>query len=168
MNRMKRRRLYYRLAAVLLSCFSGTFLLMPVANRVSQRNARIVLVSVGVLFWLTGIGGYTLLFLARRTDRRMGGKDERAKRKGIFPVNRAAVTLDIVFAVGVVILIAWSGQLFMQRYGAYVVLFVTTMAFHMRLLYGGWTDRGKKCSKGGMKDDRGEKKGTGREDAGHE
>ena len=54
MNRMKRRRLYYRLAAVLLSCFSGTFLLMPVANRVSQRNARIVLVSVGVLSWPAG------------------------------------------------------------------------------------------------------------------
>lgn len=167
MNQMKRQRLYYRLAAVLLSCLSCTYLLMPVANRVSHENARIVLVSVGMLFWLTGIGGYTLLFLARRTERRTGGKSERAKRKGIFPVNRVTVTLDIVFAAGVGILIVWSGKLFMQRYGAYVVLFVTTMAFHMRLLIGSRTDRERKSSKGGMKDDRGEKKGTKREDAGH-
>ena len=162
MNGTKRGRLYYRLAAVLLFCFSGTFLLMPVANWISQRNTRIVLVSVGVLFWLTGIGGYTLLFLAHRAEHRTGDKDGRQKRKGSFPANRVAVTLDIVIVVGVVVLIAWSGKLFMQRYGAYVVLFVTTMAFHMRLLIGSWPDRGRKCSKGGMKDDRGEKKGTGR------
>lgn len=142
MNQMKRRRLYYLLAAILLSCFSGTFLLMPVANRISQKNARIVLVSVGLLFWLTGIGGYTLLFLAHRIERRMGMKSERAKRKGIFPVNRVSAILDLVIAAGVVILIAWSGKLFMQRYGAYVVLFITTMAFHVRLLSGKNSPRG--------------------------
>lgn len=136
---MKKRRLYYKLAAVLLFCFSGTFLLMPVANGISQGNTRIALVAVGLLFWFTGIGGYTLLILAHRIGRRMGGKDEKAKRKDNFPVKRVTATLDIVIAVGVVILIAWSGKLFMQRYGAYVVLFITTMAFHMRLLIGNWT-----------------------------
>ncbi len=162
MKQMKRKRWYYRLAAILLSCFSGTFLLMPLAGRFSQENGRAVLTCVGVLFWITGIGGYTLLFLARRAERRMGGKDEGAKRTGVFPTNTAARILDIVFVLGVVILIAWSGKLFMQLYGAYVVLFVTTMAFHMRLLLGTWTDRGQKCSKGGMKNDRGGKKGIGR------
>ncbi len=158
MKQMKRKRWYYRLAAILLSCFSGTFLLMPLAGRFSQENGRAVLTCVGVLFWITGISGYTLLFLARRA----GGKDERVKRIGVFPINTLARILDIVFAVGVVILIGWSGKLFMQLYGAYVVLFITTMAFHMRLLLGIWTDRGQKCSKGGMKNDRGGKKGTGR------
>lgn len=167
MNQTERGRLYYLLAAILLFCFSCTFLIMPLTNRVSQNNARIVLVSVGMLFWLTGIGGYTFLFLTRRTERRRGGKDEGAKRKGIFPANRMAVILDLVFAVGVVVLIAWSGKLFMQRYGAYVVLFITTMAFHMRLLIGSRPDRGRKSSQGGMKNDQGEKKGTGREDEGH-
>ena len=162
MNRMKRKRWYYRLAAILLSCFSGTFLLMPLAGRFPQKNAKVVLACVGALFWITGIGGYTLLLLAHWAERRMDGKDERAKRTGIFPVNTAALILDIIFAVGVVILTLWSGKLFMQRYGAYVVLFVTTMAFHMRLLLGLWPDRGRKCSKGGMKNDRGGKKGTGR------
>lgn len=159
MKQMKRKRWYYRLAAILLSCFSGTFLLMPLAGRFSQENGRAVLTCVGVLFWITGISGYTLLFLARRAERRMG---ERVKRIGVFPVNTLARILDIVFAVGVVILIGWSGKLFMQLYGAYVVLFITTMAFHMRLLLGIWMDRGQKCSKGGMKNDRGGKKGTGR------
>lgn len=168
MNQMKKRRLYYLLAAILLSCFSATFLLMPVAGSISQKNARIALVSVGMLFWLTGIGGYTMLFLAHRTDRRMGGKDKGTKGKGIFPVNRVTVTLDIVVAVGAVLLIAWSGKLFMQRYGAYVVLFVTTMAFHMRLLIGSWSGGGRKSPKGFWKSDGGEKKDTGREDAGHE
>ena len=164
MNQMKRMRLYYRLAAILLFCFSGTFLIMPVANRISQENARIALASAGMLFWLTGIGGYTLLFLAHRTKRRMDGKDKKVKRKGIFPVNRVTAALDIVFAVGVVILIAWSGKLFMRRYGAYLVLFVTTMAFHMRLLISSWSDSGKKSPKGAMKSDQGGKKGNGRED----
>lgn len=131
-------------------------------RQVSPENAKVVLACVGALFWITGIGGYTLLLLAHRAERRMDGKDERAKRTGIFPVNTAALILDIIFAVGVVILTLWSGKLFMQRYGAYVVLFVTTMAFHMRLLLGLWPDRGRKCSKGGMKNDRGGKKGTGR------
>ena len=167
MNPMKKRRLYYLLAAILLSCFSGTFLLMPVAGNISQKNARIALVSVGMLFWLTGIGGYTMLFLAHRTDRKMDGKDKGTNGKGIFPVNRVKVTLDIVFAVGVVLLIAWSGKLFMQRYGAYVVLFVTTMAFHMRLLIGSWSGGGRKSSKDFMKSDRDEKKGGGGEDVGH-
>ncbi|MDE6516727.1 MAG: hypothetical protein K2L18_02610 [Acetatifactor sp.] len=168
MNQMKRRRLYYLLAAILLSCFSGTFLLMPVAGRISQKNARIALVAVGMLFWLTGIGGYALLFLAHRTDRRMGGKDKSTKGKGIFPVNWVTAALDIVFVLGVVLLIVWSGKLFMQRYGAYVVLFVTTMAFHMRLLIGSWSGGGRKSPKGFMKGDRSEKKDTGREDARHE
>ena len=167
MNQMKRLRLYYLLSAILLFCFSCTFLLMPVANMVSQENARIVLVSVGMLFWLTGIGGYTLLFLVHRIKRRMGGEEGMAKRKGIFPVNKAAVALDIVFGAGVVILIAWSGKLFMQRYGAYVVLFVTTMAFHMRLLIGRSSDRGGESSKSSMKGDQDEEKGGGGEDAGH-
>lgn len=162
MNQIKRKRLYYGLAAILLSCFSGTFLLMPLAGRFSRENGRAVLACVGALFWITGIGGYTLLFLARRAERRMGRKEEGAKRIGIFPVNTVARILDIVFAVGVVILIAWSGRLSMQLYGAYVVLFVTTMAFHMRLLLGTWTDRGRKCPKEGMKNDRGGKKGTKR------
>lgn len=164
MNQMKRLRLYYLLAAILLFCFSCTFLMMPVANRISPENARIALASVGVLFWLTGIGGYTLLFLAHGTKRRMGGKDEKVKRKGILSVNRVTAALDIVFVVGVVILIAWSGKLFMQRYGAYLVLFVTTMAFHMRLLIGSLSVSGKKSSKGSLKGDRGEKKGAGREE----
>ena len=162
MNQMKRMRLYYLLAAVLLSCFSGTFLLMPVTYRVSPENTRIALVSVGLLFWLTGIGGYTLLFLARRTRRRMAGKDGRAKRKGIFPTNRVAAALDIVFVVGVAILVAWSGKLFMQRYGAYVVLFITTMAFHLRLLIGSRPDREGKSPREFVKDDQGEKEGAGR------
>ena len=73
MNRMKRRRLYYRLAAVLLSCFSGTFLLMPVANRVSQRNARIVLVS----------DGYRRLYAALPgpQDRSQDGREGRKGKK---------------------------------------------------------------------------------------
>ena len=140
---------------------------MPVAYRISADNTRIALVSVGMLFWLTGIGGYTLLFLAHRIRRRTAGEDGREIRKGIFPVNGVTAALDIVFAAGVVILIAWSGKLFMQRYGAYVVLFVSTMAFHMRLLVGSWLGRGRKSPKGFMKDDRGEKKGAGREDTGH-
>ena len=83
---MKRKRWYYRLAAILLSCFSGTFLLMPLAGRFPQKNAKVVLACVGALFWITGIGGYTLLLLAYRAERRTDGKDERAKRTGIFPV----------------------------------------------------------------------------------
>ncbi|MCI9072777.1 MAG: hypothetical protein HFH80_08255 [Lachnospiraceae bacterium] len=160
MNQMKRKRLYYRSAAILLSCFSGTFLLMPLAGRFSQENARAVLACVGTLFWITGIGGYTLLLLAHRAERRMGGKDEGTKRTEIFPGKTLALILDLVFTVGVVILILWSGKLSMQRYGAYVVLFVTTMAFHMRLLLGARPDRGRKCSRGGMKNDRGGKKGA--------
>ena len=171
MNRMKRRRLYYLLSAILLFCFSGTFLLMPVAGRADRENVRAALGTVGVLFWLTGIGGYTLLVLARRLDagseraERKAGNKKRENTKPDFPVGRAAVALDIVVAAGVVTLLVWSGKWFMQRYGAYVVLFITTMAFHARLLIGSRPGRGSKSLQGeqkanqdGKAADQGEKK----------
>ena len=157
MNRMKRRRLYYLLSAILLFCFSGTFLLMPVAGRADRENVRAALGTVGVLFWLTGIGGYTLLVLARRLDagseraERKAGNKKRENTKPDFPVGRAAVALDIVVAAGVVTLLVWSGKWFMQRYGAYVVLFITTMAFHARLLIGSRPGRGSKSLQGEQK-----------------
>lgn len=169
MNQIKRRRLYHLLSAILLSCFSGTFLLMPVAGRVDQGNVRAALGLVGALFWLTGIGGYTLFFLARRRD----GKGERAektaekkkrekkKEKQGFTVDGVTVALDIVIVVGIVILLVWSGKLFMQRYGAYVVLFITTMAFHTRLLRGSRPDRGGKSPQEGKQTAQGEKADQG-------
>ena len=171
MNRMKRRRLYYLLSAILLFCFSGTFLLMPVAGRADRENVRAALGTVGVLFWLTGIGGYTLLVLARRLDagseraERKAGNKKRENTKPDFPVGRAAVALDIVVGAGGVTLLVWSGKWFMQRYGAYVVLFITTMAFHARLLIGSRPGRGSKSLQGeqkanqdGKAADQGEKK----------
>ena len=157
MNRMKRQRLYYLLSAILLFCFSGTFLLMPVAGRADRENVRAALGTVGVLFWLTGIGGYTLLVLARRLDagseraERKAGNKKRENTKPDFLGGRAAVALDIVIAAGVVTLLVWSGKWFMQRYGAYVVLFITTMAFHARLLIGSRPGRGSKSLQVGQK-----------------
>lgn len=171
MNRMKRQRLYFRLSAILLFCFSGTFLLMPVAGRADRENVRAALGTVGVLFWLMGIGGYTLLVLARRLDagseraERKAGNKKRENTKPDFLGGRAAVALDIVIAAGVVTLLVWSGKWFMQRYGAYVVLFITTMAFHMRLLIGSRPGRGskflqvgQKANQDGKAADQGEKK----------
>lgn len=157
MNRMNRRRLYYLLSAILLFCFSGTFLLMPVAGRADRENVRAALGAVGALFWLTGIGGYTLLVLARRSDgtretaERTAGNKKRENTKPDFPAGRVTVALDIVVAAGVVTLLVWSGKWFMQRYGAYVVLFITTIAFHMRLLIGSRPVRGSKSLQGGQK-----------------
>ncbi len=136
MNQIKKLRLCYAVSAVMLFILSVTFLIMPAANMVSQRVARIVLVSVGVLFWISSISGYMLLFVAYKMERRMNGKDGVRKRNGLFPASRVMIVSDIVFIGGVVALIAFSKKSFMQGYGAYVVLFVTTMAFHLRLLSG--------------------------------
>lgn len=144
MEKMKKLRLYYLFSAVMLFLFSGTFLIMPVANRISQRDARIFLVVVGVLFWVSGISGYALAFLAYRMERRMGRKEEIRKRRNIFSASWVMVFLDIVFAGGVLVLFILSKRRFMQEYGAYVILFVSVMAFNMRLLVGSRFGRGIK------------------------
>lgn len=142
MNQEKKRKRYYLLSAVLLAVFSGTFLLMPLADKVSSEHARAVRVAVGLIFWISGISGYVLLFLAGKTDCGSDRRKDTGKKTGFWP-NRVTMAADIIFLMGVVALIALSRKKLTYGYGTYIILFVTVLAFHTRLL--SYREPGKKA-----------------------
>ena len=59
---------YFWCIVLLLTIMSFTFLLMPIANYMQNGwKQRLVLVIVGILFWLSFIGGYTLLIITNKS-----------------------------------------------------------------------------------------------------
>ena len=63
---------YFWCIVLLLTIMSFTFLLMPIANYMQNGwKQRLVLVIVGILFWLSFIGGYTLLIITNKKFRKL-------------------------------------------------------------------------------------------------
>ena len=59
MYEYKKYKSMYIISAICLICFASTFLLMLISNYVPIEYLKISAIIIGIVFWLTGIIGYT-------------------------------------------------------------------------------------------------------------
>lgn len=134
MEQEERLRVYYLGSAAILLIFSSTFLAMPVTNKISMENARMVLALVGLVFWSSLIAGNVLLFLAYGIDGKMNGREVQGKRLQFFS-NLPTAIADFCFIAGAIVLAVLIGKNLTGQYVAYIDLFIIALAFHMHLLF---------------------------------
>ena len=126
---------YFWCIVLLLTIMSFTFLLMPIANYMQNGwKQRLVLVIVGILFWISFISGYTLLIITNKKFRKLfvQGNPE----VEFFSNTYAAVADAILIAVIVVlIVITILGR--MTGVFPYIVLAILVFSINMHCLFNG-------------------------------
>lgn len=132
MSGSKRQRLYYLISIVMLTVFSGTFLLMPLSERVSADRARLIMVLTGAVFWVSCLSGYGTLLMAYRSCQH---KNDRKQRKVYVFSNIPTKVADIIFLAGLILglVIAiggWTGN-----YIVYIDIFMIVLGINMHLLF---------------------------------
>lgn len=128
MHEYKKYRSMYIISAICLICFASTFLLMPISNYVPIEYSRISAMIIGIVFWATGIIGYSLLFVLYR---KIKGK----KRRFYFFANRITVIADIVFLLGII-----CGTLVLylkiaSTYFGYINLFILVLSLNIHFIF---------------------------------
>lgn len=124
----KLKRLYI-ISAICLMSFSGTFLFMPISNAVPIKYARLSAAFIGVIFWITGILGYTLLIFIYTK------RSKRKKRKIYIFSNKITAIADILFFIGIVslaMLIVFNKS---ATYWAYLAIFITVLSWNIHWLF---------------------------------
>lgn len=124
----KEKRLHI-MSAVCLLIFSGTFLAMPISNYVSVGYSRRISVIIGIMFWLTGIAGYSLLIYLYKKAR---NKDNR--KIHIFE-NKYAAIADVLFFIGVIGLVLIIILNLQASYLAYLVMFIIVLSINGHLIF---------------------------------
>lgn len=132
MSGSKRQRLYYLISVVMLTVFSGTFLLMPLSEKVSADRARPIMVLTGAVFWVSCLSGYGTLFMAYRNCRH--NNDGRQRKVYVFS-NIPTKIADIIFLAGLILglVIAIGGWI--GDYIVYIDIFMIVLGINMHLLF---------------------------------
>lgn len=119
----------YIISAICLVCFASTFLLMPISNYVPIEYSRISSMIIGIVFWLTGITGYTLLiFLYKKV------KGKRKRKVYIF-ANRITIIADIVFLLGIICFILVLSLELISTYWGYINIFILVLSLNVHLIF---------------------------------
>lgn len=125
----KKYKSMYIISAICLICFASTFLLMPISNYVSIEYSKISAMIIGIVFWLTGIIGYTLLIFLHKKNK------GRKKRKLYVFANRITIIADIVFLLGIM---CFALVLFLKltsTYLGYVTIFILVLSLNVHLIF---------------------------------
>lgn len=124
----KEKRLHI-MSAVCLLIFSGTFLAMPISNYVSVGYSRRISVIIGIVFWLTGIAGYSLLIYLYKKAR---NKDN---RKIHILENKYAAIADVLFFAGVIGFALIIILNLLTSYLAYFAIFIIVLSINGHLIF---------------------------------
>lgn len=124
----KEKRLHI-MSAVCLLIFSGTFLAMPISNYVSVGYSRRISVIIGIVFWLTGIAGYSLLIYLYKKAR---NKDN---RKIHILENKYAAIADVLFFTGVIGFALIIILNLLTSYLAYFAIFIIVLSINGHLIF---------------------------------
>ena len=116
-------------SAICLICFACTFLLMPISNYVPIEYSRISAMVIGIVFWLTGIIGYSLLFVLYRNI-----KGKKKRRIYIF-ANRITIIADIVFLLGIICGILVLSLKIASTYFGYITIFILVLSLNVHLIF---------------------------------
>lgn len=128
---MNRERGLYIASIICLSLFPCTFLLMPFTVSATGRYARLAVGTTGVMFWVTGVGGYASLILVYAAEKK---RKERKRRILLFS-NILTSVADVLFIAGVVALTVLIGKEMTENYVAYVCIFVIILSWNLHWLF---------------------------------
>lgn len=130
MYEYKKYKRMYIISAICLICFASTFLFMPITNYVPIEYSRISAMVIGIVFWLTGIIGYTFLIFLYKKIR---GKN---KRKIHIFANRITIIVDIVFLLGIICgMLVFSLKLASTYFG-YITIFILVLSLNLHFIFG--------------------------------
>lgn len=143
MQSVKRLRLYFRCAAVMLTVFSMTVLVMPLSNMLDGEKQRIMLLLVGGIFWFSFFTGYLFLFLAKGINRKWeknmdnSGKKKKHIKMNLYSFDMPTAIADTCFLTGWIVLLLLKFTRQTTGYVVYIDLFIILMSFHVHLLFSG-------------------------------
>lgn len=132
MYSVKMRRLYI-ISIIMLVLFAATFLIMPVSNYISGTYSKIAYLIVGIVFWISGIGGYSILVYIYAIERKR--RDKRRKNRFFFFSNLFTKVADISFLVGVILLIILLCTKLSTHYVVYINIFSIVLSFNAHWLF---------------------------------
>lgn len=127
MYEIKKYKCLYVISAICLVCFAITFLLMPISNYVPIEYSRISSMIIGIIFWLTGITGYSLLIFLY--------KNIKGKRKIYIFANRITIIADIAFLLGIICFILAIFLKLISTYLGYITIFILVLSLNVHLIF---------------------------------
>ena len=131
----KASRGLYLLLMILLFLFPATFLAMPIPSLVLPQYMRLAQTIVGATFWVSGIGGYSLLIYFYHIYSCARDKEsEQDKRKIYWYSNGLTSVADTCFIIGIVLFVLFIIKR-TTHYIVYVNIFVTVLSFNAHLLF---------------------------------
>ena len=134
---------YFWCIVLLLTIMSFTFLLMPIANYMQNGwKQRLVLVIVGILFWISFISGYTLLIITNKKFRKLfvqGNPEVESKLPNCFEFfsNTYAAVADAILIAVIVVLIVITILGRMTGVFPYIVLAILVFSINIHCLFNG-------------------------------
>lgn len=127
---MKRERFFYIVSIICLSLFPCTFLLMPFAVGATDSFRGPAVVLTGMMFWITGIGGYVCLILVYVAERAC-----KSEKKRFLFSNALTAAADVMFGIGIVVLAVLFRKGLTTLYSAYVCVFVIVFSWNLHWLF---------------------------------
>lgn len=143
MRSINRIKLLFRFAVVFLFLMSGSVLIMPMATKIAEEE-RSILIFTGLIFWISLIAGYGLLFVANKERKyfircKLDGDVRMGCRPGIitFFDNVPATIADVAMIASFVLFVGINFT--EQKYGyiSYVLLFILGFSLNMHCLFNG-------------------------------
>ena len=144
-HRVREIRCLLRMAAGCFAVHALSYLLMPLALRLSENGgSKTPTVLVSCTFWIPLLGGYALIFLAnakRKTlvrNRLYGGAPVRC-RMGMFTFfsNTPAMIVDAALLAGAAALVILCCGGVTSHYVTYVFLTIVSFSLNMHGLFNG-------------------------------
>ena len=127
----------------LLTIMSFTFLLMPIANYMQNGwKQRLVLVIVGILFWISFISGYALLIITIKKFKKLFNQESFEAESKLpkcfkFFSNTYAAIADAILIAVIVVLIVITILGRMTGVFPYIVLAISVFSINMHCLFNG-------------------------------
>lgn len=134
----KKKKIYMKMTVISWAFFSMTFLLMPLSVS-SQKNQRMMLVLVGVLFWSSFIWCILCMILLKHVSKRaneelIGNKTRSRSRIGFFRNIPEAVADSLLIGALVVMAVLISTNR-VTEYITYVDLSILCFSLGMHFLF---------------------------------
>lgn len=138
MSNEKRIKIFFWVSFTLLTIFSMTFLVMPFASNQSE-NRRMMFVIVGMIFWVSFIGGIVSLAMVKHINGKANKKENIQNtgirnRLGLFR-NMPETIANSLFIGGIVVMIVLIVTNRINEYVAYVDISILTFSFAMHFLF---------------------------------
>lgn len=131
------------LAVSFLFLMSVTILFMPIASKAGENN-RQVLLLMGIVFWESGIAGYTMLILANVErkwflNNKVGIDNKMNCLPGIitFFANIPATIADVGAFLSITLTVFINFTSRRYDYISYVLLFLLVLSLNMHCLFNG-------------------------------